>query len=546
MDPAAADDQDLILPFPASLPPDEFAPPPEAADPDLETFPAPEILTAGVGPIATAAEEAWDDLLEQPRCARPTYTPFPPLPQAARPGPPVLQHLGLRLPDSCMIYRVTATLPALEPGQGVVVQIQEREVLTKVVFASSLDQDMPQDSLWPGPIRRVLRVLDDHARHAWEQRQDKEWQARKFCKELIRRLELPMKLSRVGYQAGGSKAVFHFTAENRVDFRELVRQLSRELRVRVEMRQIGVRDETRMVNGQGPCGRLFCCAGHLEKFHPVSVRMAKNQDLSLNPDSISGGCGRLMCCLGYENATYDRLRQDLPPVNSILRTPEGQEVKVRAVHPIRGMVEVVDPEGQRRQWPVAQLGLPPGGIESPPSAAGEEAVQEQEEASASIAPEAAGEQKSPARDRRPSGKACVAAGADGDPPPREGERIRKGRRGGSRSGRAETAAPVGKDDVAGETRGRRERRVRSREETPDGPPARRRPEPREPAAAAGEDHPVTVEAENRLPSVEGGAGVGGRRRRRSRSGGQRRQDGANAHRPARQPKPRDPGAGSPS
>ncbi|MBF0425154.1 MAG: stage 0 sporulation protein [Magnetococcales bacterium] len=239
-----------------------------------------------------------------------------------------------------MTYRVAARMPMLQAGAQVVVQTRHGEESATVAFSTHTEETPEQDRLLPGPITQIKRAFTpaDHDFQKW--RVEKEAQARKLCKESIRRLGLTMRLSRVTFLPDRSKAIFYFTAENRVDFRELVRVLARNFQIRVEMRQIGVRDETRLLSGLGPCGQVFCCAGHLDKFHPVSVRMAKNQELSLNPDAISGVCGRLMCCLGFENDLYRTLRGSLPKINCRMRTPEGREVQIRGIHPLRGVADV--------------------------------------------------------------------------------------------------------------------------------------------------------------------------------------------------------------
>ncbi|MBF0136310.1 MAG: hypothetical protein HQL65_08715 [Magnetococcales bacterium] len=269
----------------------------------------------------------------------------------------VWQIVGLRLPNSCMVYRVGARLPMLRSGDPVVIDTRHGEENGTVIFAAYQEEAPPPERLFPGPVLHIKRVFNrsDHDFQKW--RQEREIRARVLCKESIRELGLGMKLSKVTFLPGGTKAIFYFTAENRVDFRELVRILARHFQVRVEMRQIGVRDETRLLSGLGPCGQIFCCAGHLEKFHPVSVRMAKNQELSLNPDAISGVCGRLMCCLGFENDLYRTLRGTLPKVNCLMRTRDGREVQVRNVHPIRGMADVQyhDEVGGKGVLPIAEL-----------------------------------------------------------------------------------------------------------------------------------------------------------------------------------------------
>jgi cell fate regulator YaaT (PSP1 superfamily) len=153
--------------------------------------------------------------------------------------------------------------------------------------------------------------------------------ARSFCLEKIAAHELPMNLVDVEYFFDGSKIIFYFTAEGRVDFRELLKDLVRRLRTRVELRQIGIRNQAKMVGGLGGCGRPLCCASFLKNFHAVSIKMAKEQNLSLNPAKISGACGRLMCCLQYEHETYKELRKDMPKMGKKVELPEGRGKVVR-------------------------------------------------------------------------------------------------------------------------------------------------------------------------------------------------------------------------
>jgi cell fate regulator YaaT (PSP1 superfamily) len=151
----------------------------------------------------------------------------------------------------------------------------------------------------------------------------REEEAFDICQKRIVERKLPMKLIQVAYLHGGNKAIFYFSAEGRVDFRALVRDLAQQLHVRIEMRQIGVRDESKMLGGVGICGQQLCCARFLRKFVPVSIKMAKNQNLALNPQKLSGLCGRLMCCLVFEDDLYRKLRKDMPKVGSTIDTPRG-------------------------------------------------------------------------------------------------------------------------------------------------------------------------------------------------------------------------------
>ena len=189
------------------------------------------------------------------------------------------------------------------------------------------------------PLKPVQRraTPEDVARNAENRRKEKE--ARDICLERIRRHKLEMKLIDVEYTFDSSKIMFYFTADGRVDFRDLVKDLASVFRTRIELRQIGVRDEAKMMGAIGTCGRELCCSTFLSEFHPVSIKMAKEQSLSLNPTKISGTCGRLMCCLKYENEAYEYLHKKSPRVDAIVSTPQGQGTVV-GVNLLRECVRV--------------------------------------------------------------------------------------------------------------------------------------------------------------------------------------------------------------
>jgi len=172
--------------------------------------------------------------------------------------------------------------------------------------------------------RPVLRRVGPEDFLLIRRNKKREEEALEICQKRIAERGLPMKLIRVAYLHGGNKAIFYFSAEGRVDFRALVRDLAQQLHVRIEMRQIGVRDESKMLGGVGICGQPLCCSRFLRKFVPVSIKMAKNQNLALNPQKLSGACGRLMCCLVYEDDTYLKMKKDLPKVGATIQTPRGE------------------------------------------------------------------------------------------------------------------------------------------------------------------------------------------------------------------------------
>lgn len=189
------------------------------------------------------------------------------------------------------------------------------------------------------PLKRIVRPANENDLRVVCENREKEKKAFAVCEEKIRAHKLDMKLVDVEYTFDGSKILFYFTADGRVDFRELVKDLAGVFRTRIELRQIGVRDESKMVGGFGMCGRPFCCSTFLGDFQPVSIKMAKEQGLSLNPVKISGTCGRLMCCLKYEQEAYEHLLRHTPKVGAIVETREGRGTVVES-NLLTGMLKI--------------------------------------------------------------------------------------------------------------------------------------------------------------------------------------------------------------
>ena len=189
------------------------------------------------------------------------------------------------------------------------------------------------------PLKKVLRLADSIDRRKMEENQKKAAEAFKVCEKKVLEHKLDMKLVDVEYAFDGTKILFYFTSEGRVDFRDLVKDLAGSFHTRIELRQIGVRDEAKMLGGLGICGQPFCCARFLDDFQPVSIKMAKEQGLSLNPTKISGSCGRLMCCLKYEQEAYEYLNSITPPVGSYVKTASGNGVVVDE-NPLTGTLYV--------------------------------------------------------------------------------------------------------------------------------------------------------------------------------------------------------------
>lgn len=193
------------------------------------------------------------------------------------------------------------------------------------------------------PLKRVVRIAASEDSEQMKKNQDAAKKAMQICHEKVRSHALEMKLVDVEYTFDRNKIIFYFTADGRVDFRELVRDLAAVFRTRIELRQIGVRDEAKLLGGIGPCGRILCCSSFLGDFEPVSIKMAKDQSLSLNPAKISGLCGRLMCCLKFENDSYDEAKVVIPDIGEKVHTPDGNgHVVVLNLLERRVQVELLD------------------------------------------------------------------------------------------------------------------------------------------------------------------------------------------------------------
>ncbi len=199
------------------------------------------------------------------------------------------------------------------------------------------------------PLKAVLRVATQKDDEQEAANKKKEKEAYQICLEKIRKHNLQMKLIDAEYTFDNNKVLFYFTADGRIDFRELVKDLASVFKTRIELRQIGVRDETKILGGIGICGRPLCCHTHLSEFAPVSIKMAKEQNLSLNPTKISGVCGRLMCCLKNEEETYEELNRKLPNVGDFVTTEDGLKGEVHSVNVLRQLVKVVVDVGDEKE-----------------------------------------------------------------------------------------------------------------------------------------------------------------------------------------------------
>lgn len=258
--------------------------------------------------------------------------------------------IGVRFKKAGKIYYFDPAELKVKTGNQVIVETSRGIEFGDVVVGP---KEVAEDEVVL-PLKKVLRIATEEDKVVVQENKKKEQEAFEICLRKIKEHGLPMKLIDVEYTFDVSKIIFYFTAEGRVDFRELVKDLAAVFRTRIELRQIGVRDEAKMLGGLGTCGRGLCCATFLGDFDPVSIRMAKDQNLSLNPSKISGICGRLMCCLKYENEAYEKAREIVPPVGTPVKTPKGKG-QVVDNNLLRETVTVELENQERLTFPVAEV-----------------------------------------------------------------------------------------------------------------------------------------------------------------------------------------------
>jgi len=233
--------------------------------------------------------------------------------------------VGIRFKAAGKVYHFSCGAFVLNRGDHVIVETEQGLGFGTVVTAPKLQPTEASDK----PLKKVYRIATQKDFHQLQQNTADEKAAHAYCLQCIGKLNLKMNLFAVEKTFDGSKYTFFFTANGRVDFRQLVKMLVKQLGVRIEMRQVGIRNQAKMCGGLGRCGRQLCCSSFLEKFDPVSIRMAKEQGLSLNPTKISGQCGRLMCCLTYEFETYKHLKKGMPKIGKMVMTAGGKGKVVR-------------------------------------------------------------------------------------------------------------------------------------------------------------------------------------------------------------------------
>ncbi len=266
--------------------------------------------------------------------------------------------IGVRFRQAGKIYNFSPADYEVEAGNHVIVETARGIEYGKVVQGISEIED---DKLVT-PLKSVIRIATEEDDKKAMENKEKEKKAFKICKEKIIKHGLDMKLIDTEYTFDNNKVLFYFTADGRIDFRELVKDLAAVFKTRIELRQVGVRDETKMLGGIGICGRPLCCNSYLSEFIPVSIKMAKEQSLSLNPTKISGICGRLMCCLKNEQDAYEELNSNLPDVGEVVKTVDGFKGEVVSVNVLRQKVKIVveiNDEREIREYTVEELKFKP-------------------------------------------------------------------------------------------------------------------------------------------------------------------------------------------
>ena len=249
--------------------------------------------------------------------------------------------IGVRFKRLGKIYFFDPKWLEVKKGENVVVETAQGEEIAEVVIPNR----MIDEEKLANPLKKVLRLASTRDLKHAEDCRKKEKEAFELCNKKIKEHKLEMTLTDVEYKFDNSKILFYFTADGRIDFSDLVKDLAAVYKTRIELRQIGVRDEVKRIGGNGVCGRELCCCSFLNDFETVSIKMAKEQNISLNPSKISGNCGRLMCCLKYEQEAYEEKLKRLPNIGAIVKTPEGQG-EVDGVETLKEIVKVKIKDGE--------------------------------------------------------------------------------------------------------------------------------------------------------------------------------------------------------
>ena len=271
----------------------------------------------------------------------------------------MIKVIGVRFRAAGKIYYFDPVGMEIKTGDNVIVETARGIEFGYVVLGS---REVEEDKVIQ-PLKPVIRMATEEDRRIEARNKEKEKEAFAICLEKIRKRGLEMKLIDAEYTFDNNKVLFYFTADGRIDFRELVKDLAAVFKTRIELRQVGVRDETKILGGIGICGRPLCCHSYLSEFIPVSIKMAKEQNLSLNPSKISGVCGRLMCCLKNEEETYQVLNSKLPNIGDFVTTDDGLKGEVHSVNVLRQLIKVLvtinNDEKEIREYRVEQLKFKP-------------------------------------------------------------------------------------------------------------------------------------------------------------------------------------------
>lgn len=249
--------------------------------------------------------------------------------------------IGVRFKKPGKIYFFDPDGKTVERGQYVIVETAMGKEYGEVMIAN---RQLPEEKI-VAPLKKIIRIATEKDKKQNEQNKKDEKEAFKICEEKIKEYNLDMKLMDVEYKFDKSKLLFFFTADGRIDFRDLVKDLASIFKTRIELRQIGVRDEVRRLGGNGVCGRELCCCSFLGNFDTVSIKMAKEQNVSLNPSKISGNCGRLMCCLKYEQEVYEEKLKKIPGIGSIVQTEDGKG-EVCGIETLKERIKVKFKDGE--------------------------------------------------------------------------------------------------------------------------------------------------------------------------------------------------------
>lgn len=399
--------------------------------------------------------------------------------------------IGVRFKTSGRIYYFDPGEYNVQPGDGVIVETARGQEFADVLQGIT----EVEDTAIIAPLKPVLRMATDEDRNMRTVNSGKEDEAFSICAKKIAQHGLDMKLVDVEYSFNGSKVVFYFTADERVDFRELVKDLASQFKTRIELRQIGVRDEAKMLGGLGSCGRPVCCKSFLDDFRPVSIKMAKEQNLSLSPTKISGLCGRLMCCLQYEQAAYEEMKKKMPRVGKDVVTPDGTGIAIEnnAITE-KTRVKMMLPDGtiEIREYHYTLLAKPgeaPIAVPKP-------------------------EQEEPVADPAAFVPAQTAPASQAGETAQQGNGQRRHRRGG----RGRTGQKPGEQSNSGQSGA-----GQPRQQSNGGQPGQRpqQPSQRPQRQADGQQPARSPEEGGNQPQRDGEQRPGGNRRRRHRGGGNR-------------------------